>query len=343
MNKQLSDKIFICGPCAVESKEQLLDIAKGLKENNINCLFRAGVWKPRTNPGNFEGLGEIAIKWMCEVRRIYGFQIGWEVATEEHILISLKYKPDFLWIGARTTVNPFMVEKIAQLLGDTDISIFVKNPSNSDFSLWCGAIERLLNHNVNVVGVIHRGFSSQNLADYRNAPMWSIPIKLKNKFPDLLLLGDPSHMGGHDFLIKEISQKMMNLNYDGLMIEVHNNPLEAWTDAKQQITPEDLKDILDTLEIPIENTNNGLVEYRMQIDEIDDQILSLVKQRFDITKKVGEWKQEHNVAIFQQGRYEEILKKNEIRAKRYNLDLDLINNIFNVIHEKSVEQQLNNV
>lgn len=340
MDKKLNDKILICGPCAVESKEQLLNIAKELKENNINCLFRAGVWKPRTNPGNFEGLGEIAINWMCEIRRIYGFQIGWEVATEEHIEISLKYQPDFLWIGARTTVNPFMVEKIAKSLANTDISIFVKNPSNSDFSLWCGAIERLLYRNVNVVGVIHRGFSSQNLADYRNAPMWSIPIKLKNKFPNLLLLGDPSHMGGHDFLIKEISQKMMNLNYDGLMVEVHNNPQEAWTDAKQQITPKDLKDILEQLEIPNENSNNNLVEYRMQIDEIDDQILSLIKQRFNITKMVGEWKKKNNVSVFQQNRYDEILKKNEIRSKRYNIELDLINNIFNIIHEKSVEQQL---
>ena len=342
MNKQLSDKILICGPCAAESKEQLLGIAKGLKENNINCLFRAGVWKPRTNPGSFEGLGEIAIKWMCEVRRVYGFQIGWEVATEEHIEISLKYHPDFLWIGARTTVNPFMMEKIGQLLSNSDIAIFVKNPSNSDFPLWCGAIERLLNHNVNVVGVIHRGFSSNNLADYRNAPVWSIPIQLKNKYPNLLLIGDPSHMGGHDFLIQEISQKMMNLNYDGLMIEVHNNPIEAWTDAKQQITPETLKKILDQLDIPIIDNDNGLTEYRLQIDEIDDEILALIKRRFNITKSIGEWKKKNNVFVFQQNRYEEILKKNEIRSNRYNLDIDLINNIFNIIHEKSVEQQLDN-
>lgn len=334
------DKLLICGPCAAESKEQLLSIASGLKENNIDCYFRAGIWKPRTKPGSFEGLGEIAIKWMCEVREKYGYKIGWEVATEEHIKISLQYDPDFLWIGARTTVNPFMIENIAQNLSNTNIEIFVKNPSNSDYSLWEGSIERLIKHNVKVTGVIHRGFSSQNLADYRNAPMWSIPIKLKNKFPDLLLLGDPSHMGGHDFLIKEISQKMMNLNYNGLMIEVHNNPSEAWTDAKQQITPNQLKDILDTLEIPQENSNNGLISYRLQIDEIDDQIMSLIKQRFEITKKVGEWKKENNVSVFQSSRYEEILKKNEIRSKRYNLDVDLINSIFNIIHEKSVEQQL---
>lgn len=340
MNEKLNDKILICGPCAAESKEQLLSIAKGLKYNKINCLFRAGVWKPRTNPGSFEGLGEIAINWMCEVRRVYGFQIGWEVATEEHIEISLKYHPDFLWIGARTTVNPFMMEKIAQLLSDTDIAIFVKNPSNSDFPLWCGAIERLLNHKVNVVGVIHRGFSSNNLADYRNAPMWSIPIQLKNKYPNLLLIGDPSHMGGHDFLIKEISQKMMNLNYDGLMIEVHNNPQEAWTDAKQQITPKTLKEILVQLDIPVIDNDNGLTEYRLQIDEIDDEILALIKRRFNITKSIGEWKKKNNISVFRQNRYEEILKKNEIRSNRYNLDLDLINNIFNIIHEKSVEQQL---
>lgn len=337
----INNKLLICGPCSAESELQLTQIAEELKNNKINCLFRAGIWKPRTKPGSFEGLGEIAIQWMCNIREKYGFHIGWEVATEEHIEISLKYNPDFLWIGARTTVNPFMMERIAELLENKKIDIYIKNPSNSDYSLWEGSIERLLKHNVNVVGVIHRGFSSNNLADYRNAPIWSIPLKIKNKFPHLLLLGDPSHMGGHDFLIKEISQKMMNLNYDGLMIEVHNNPNKAWTDAKQQITVEQLLNILNELEIPINNTNNGLIEYRLQIDEIDDQILSLIKQRFNITEKIGEWKQQNNVSIFQAKRYDEILKKNEVRSLRYNLDLDLINEIFNIIHEKSVEQQLN--
>jgi len=334
-------KVLICGPCSAESESQILNIAQQLHNENINCLFRAGIWKPRTKPGGFEGLGEIAINWMCKARELYGLKIGWEVATEEHIQISLKYNPDFLWIGARTTVNPFMIESIAKSLSNTNVDIYVKNPSNADYSLWEGSILRLLNHNVNVVGIIHRGFSSRNLADYRNAPMWSIPIKLKNKFPNLKLIGDPSHMGGHDFLIKEISQKMFNLNYDGLMVEVHNNPQEAWTDAQQQITANELKNILESIDIPVENTDNGLTEYRLQIDEIDDQLMSLIRQRFDITQKVGEWKKEHNVSVFQQGRYDEILKKNEIRSKRYNLDIDLINSIFNIIHEKSVEQQLN--
>ena len=338
----MKNKLLICGPCSAESEDQLMNIAEGLKTYKIDCMFRAGVWKPRTKGGGFEGLGEIAIQWLCNIREKYGFQIGWEVATEDHIEISLKYNPDFLWIGARTTVNPFMVEKIAQSLENTKIQIFVKNPSNTDYSLWEGSIERLLNHNVNVVGVIHRGFSSKNLADYRNMPVWSIPIKIKNKFPNLLLIGDPSHMGGHDYLIKEISQKMMNLNYDGLMIEVHNNPEKAWTDAKQQIKPKELYNIFNELEIPTENSNNNLVEYRLQIDEIDDQIISLIKQRFDITKLVGERKKKNNIAVFQQGRYDEILKKNEIRSKRYNLDVNLINDIFNIIHEKSVEQQLDN-
>lgn len=333
-------KILICGPCSAESESQILNTAYQLHKENIDCLFRAGIWKPRTKPGGFEGLGEIAINWMCKARELYGLKIGWEVATEEHIQISLKYNPDFLWIGARTTVNPFMIESIAKSLSNTNVDIYVKNPSNADYSLWEGSILRLLNHNVNVVGIIHRGFSSQNLADYRNAPMWSIPIKLKNKFPNLKLIGDPSHMGGHDFLIKEISQKMFNLNYDGLMIEVHENPKEAWTDAQQQLTAKELKNILNSIEIPTEISNNGLTEYRLQIDEIDDQLISLIRQRFDITQKVGEWKKEHNVSVFQQGRYDEILKKNEIRSKRYNLDIDLINSIFNIIHEKSVEQQL---
>ena len=336
----IKDKLLICGPCAAESESQILETAKQIKENNIDCLFRAGVWKPRTKPGSFEGLGELAIKWMCKARDMYGVKIGWEVATQEHIQISLPYKPDFLWIGARTTVNPFMMESLGEVLENSDVDIYVKNPSNADYSLWEGSIERLLAHKVNVVGFIHRGFSSQNLADYRNAPMWSIPIKLKNKYPNMKLLGDPSHMGGHDFLIKEISQKMMNLDYDGLMIEVHCNPKEAWTDAKQQITPKDLQTLIDQLEIPNENKNGDLVGYRLQIDEIDDQIMSLIKQRFNITQKIGEWKKANNVVIFQQNRYDEILKKNEIRSKRYDLDLDIINNIFNIIHEKSVEQQL---
>ena len=336
----IKDKIMICGPCAAESESQIMNIAKQLRDNNINCLFRAGVWKPRTKPGSFEGLGEIAIQWMCKVREKYGFKIGWEVATKEHIDISLKYNPDFLWIGARTTVNPFLVEIIAEALENSDVDVYVKNPSNSDLSLWEGSIERLLKHSVNVVGIIHRGFSSQNLADYRNAPMWSIPIQMKSKYPNLKLIGDPSHMGGHDFLIKEITSKMLNLNYDGFMIEVHDNPKEAWTDAKQQITPKEMKDIIDSLDTPTADPKKALMEYRLQIDEIDDQLMSLIKQRFNITDKVGKWKKENNISIFQQNRYDEILKKNEIRSKRYNLPIDLINSIFNIIHEKSVEQQL---
>ena len=331
---------MICGPCAAESETQIMEIAKQLKDNDINCLFRAGIWKPRTKPGSFEGLGEIAIQWMCNVREKYGFKIGWEVATKEHIEISMKYNPDFLWIGARTTVNPFLIEIIAKALENTNVDVYVKNPSNSDLSLWEGSVERLIKHGVNVVGIIHRGFSSQNLADYRNAPMWSIPIQMKSKYPNLKLIGDPSHMGGHDFLIKEITNKMLNLNYDGFMIEVHNNPKEAWTDAKQQITPIEMKEIIDSLDTPKEDPKNSLLEYRFQIDEIDDQLMSLIKQRFKITGKVGKWKKEHNISIFQQNRYDEILKKNEVRSKRYDLPIDLINSIFNIIHEKSVEQQL---
>ena len=331
---------MICGPCAAESETQIMEIAKQLKDNDINCLFRAGIWKPRTKPGSFEGLGEIAIQWMCNVREKYGFKIGWEVATKEHIEISMKYNPDFLWIGARTTVNPFLIEIIAKALENTNVDVYVKNPSNSDLSLWEGSVERLIKHGVNVVGIIHRGFSSQNLADYRNAPMWSIPIQMKSKYPNLKLIGDPSHMGGHDFLIKEITNKMLNLNYDGFMIEVHNNPKEAWTDAKQQITPTEMKEIIDSLDTPKEDPKNSLLEYRLQIDEIDDQLMSLIKQRFKITAKVGKWKKEHNISIFQQNRYDEILKKNEVRSKRYDLPIDLINSIFNIIHEKSVEQQL---
>ena len=336
----IKDKIMICGPCAAESETQIMEIAKQLKDNDINCLFRAGIWKPRTKPGSFEGLGEIAIQWMCNVREKYGFKIGWEVATKEHIEISMKYNPDFLWIGARTTVNPFLIEIIAKALENTNVDVYVKNPSNSDLSLWEGSVERLIKHGVNVVGIIHRGFSSQNLADYRNAPMWSIPIQMKSKYPNLKLIGDPSHMGGHDFLIKEITNKMLNLNYDGFMIEVHNNPKEAWTDAKQQITPIEMKEIIDSLDTPKEDPKNSLLEYRLQIDEIDDQLMSLIKQRFKITGKVGKWKKEHNISIFQQNRYDEILKKNEVRSKRYDLPIDLINSIFNIIHEKSVEQQL---
>ena len=331
---------MICGPCAAESESQIMEIAEQLKDNDINCLFRAGIWKPRTKPGSFEGLGEIAIQWMCNVREKYGFKIGWEVATKEHIEISMKYNPDFLWIGARTTVNPFLIEIIAKALENTNVDVYVKNPSNSDLSLWEGSVERLIKHGVNVVGIIHRGFSSQNLADYRNAPMWSIPIQMKSKYPNLKLIGDPSHMGGHDFLIKEITNKMLNLNYDGFMIEVHNNPKEAWTDAKQQITPTELKEIIESLDTPKEDPKNSLLEYRLQIDEIDDQLMSLIKQRFKITGKVGKWKKEHNISIFQQNRYDEILKKNEVRSKRYDLPIDLINSIFNIIHEKSVEQQL---
>ncbi len=333
--------LLIAGPCSAETEEQVLSTAHKLSSYGIK-IFRAGVWKPRTRPGCFEGVGEEALKWLKRVKQETGMLVSTEVATPKHVELSLKYDIDIFWIGARTTANPFAIQALADALkGDNKHPILVKNPVNPDLELWIGALQRLNRFGIKRLGAIHRGFSSYGSKVYRNPPMWQIPIELHHRIPKLPIICDPSHMGGHRNLISSICQYGMDLGYNGLIVETHCNPDKAWSDAKQQISPEELIDILKSL--VVRNTTNAridLTSLRSQIDEIDDNIISLLRKRFNLCQDIGKLKREHNMAVLQANRYKENFERYALKANMCNIDKDFLNHIFELIHEESVRQQL---
>lgn len=299
---QLAHPLVIAGPCSAETEEQVLKIAHELKDSDVSIL-RAGIWKPRTRPGGFEGVGEIGLKWLKRAKEETGLLIATEVATANHVKLALEYDVDVLWIGARTTANPFAVQEIADALQNTDKIVLVKNPVNPDLSLWLGGIERLYNAGIKKLGVIHRGFSSYEKTKYRNIPEWQIPIDLRNRFPDLPLICDPSHITGNRNMIQEVSQQALNLNYDGLIIETHIDPDNAWSDAAQQVTPETLKQICKDLVVRKKNDesddyNTELENLRLKIDDLDDKIIEILSQRMHFVDEIGTLKKQHNVSIF---------------------------------------------
>lgn len=331
--------LIIAGPCSAESQKQVLDTAQQLKESGIN-IFRAGVWKPRTKPGSFEGHGEKALPWLKQVKEETGMLIATEVATPEHVEAALNAGIDILWIGARTTANPFAVQAIANTLRGTDVPVLVKNPINPDIELWIGAIERLYGEGVTRIGAIHRGFSSYDRKIYRYQPMWQIPIELKRRIKNIPLICDPSHMGGKRELIAPICQQSMDLGMDGLMVESHCNPDEAWSDSSQQITPETLNYILSTLVIRNElQTNENITLLRNQIDDIDNQIIEDLAKRMRICREIGVYKKEHDMTIVHTDRYSEIIDKRGTQGGLLGVDKDCIKNIFGLIHQESVRQQ----
>ncbi len=335
--------LIISGPCSAETEEQLVNTALALKKLNVHAI-RAGIWKPRTRPNSFEGNGTIALPWIKSVKEATGLPFATEVATPQHIEEALKYGADILWIGARSTVNPFTVQDMADALKGVDIPVLIKNPINPELALWIGAIERIYNAGVRNIAAIHRGFSTQRKTKFRNEPLWGIAIELKTVFPDLPIICDPSHITGKRTAIYEVSQKALDLNYDGLMIEAHLDPDNAWSDAAQQVTPAALEQIISALKIRQATSQdamfiNHLEEMRHQMDDIDRDLLEVLAQRMTMVQKAGEYKREHNVAIFQQDRWAEIFKSRPEWAEKMNVNKDFVADLFKLIHTESIRIQ----
>ena len=339
----LNHPLVIAGPCSAESEEQVLKIAHQLKKTDATIL-RAGIWKPRTRPGNFEGVGEIGLKWLKRAKDETGLLIATEVANPKHVELALKNDVDLLWIGARTTVSPFVVQEIAEALKGTDKIVLVKNPVNPDLALWLGAVERLHASNIDKLGVIHRGFSTYEKTRYRNNPEWQIPIDLQNQFPDLPLILDPSHIAGRRAIIFDLCQTALDLNFDGLMIETHHDPDNAWSDAKQQITPKTLDQLTIDLKIRKEEGDaleylNNLSNLRTQIDVVDHKLTEILGKRMKIADEIGGLKKKNNVAILQNKRWNEILGKMILEGKEFDLSEEFVLKIYKAIHQESINHQ----
>lgn len=332
--------IVIAGPCSAESREQVLKTALELSAAGVK-IFRAGIWKPRTKPGGFEGLGESGLPFLEEVKEQTGMLVATEVATAKHLLDALKAGVDILWIGARTVTNPFAMQEIADAAKGIHVPILIKNPVNPDIELWIGAIERLYNAGIRELGVIHRGFSSYDEKLYRNTPLWHIPIELRRRYPELTIFCDPSHIGGKRELIAPISQQAMDLNFDGLIIESHCNPDAALSDAAQQVTPAVLKCILNNLIIRDSiDSSDGLTSMRREIDEIDEQLITLFARRMRISGDIAHYKELNNIPVLQTGRYDQILSNRAKIGKSMNLNESFVKDIMRTIHEESVRVQI---
>jgi chorismate mutase len=332
--------IVIAGPCSAETEEQVMETAKQLASRGIK-IFRAGIWKPRTKPGGFEGVGVEGLSWLQDVKKETGMYVSTEVATSKHVDEALKHNIDLLWIGARTSANPFAVQEIADSLRGVDIPVLIKNPVNPDLELWIGALERLYNAGIKRLGAIHRGFSTYDKKIYRNLPQWHIPIELRRRIPNLPIFCDPSHIGGKRELIAPLCQQAMDLNFDGLIIESHCNPDVALSDASQQVTPDILDYILNLLVIRNETqTTESLAELRRQIDDCDNSLLETLAKRMRISREIGTFKKEHNMTILQTGRYDEILSKRGAQGEEFGMDAEFVKLVFEAIHEESVRQQM---
>jgi len=336
--------LIIAGPCAAETYEQLLSTAKKISTISKVNVFRAGVWKPRTNPGNFEGIGKKALDWLLEVKKQTRLLTCTEVATPYHIEKAIKKKIDILWIGARTTSSPFAVQSIVDALKGVDIPVMIKNPVNPDIKLWIGAIERFYNAGLKKLAAIHRGFYPFEDTRFRNIPKWEIMIELKTFFPDLQIINDPSHIGGKRNLVFDVASMALCMNINGFMIETHNNPQKALSDAAQQLTPVNLKKLLAKLNFrkeKAENENiiNKLEQFRLSIDSIDYQLLELLSKRMDIVKKIGKYKNQKNISIFQLDRWRKIRETRSKAGKELNLDKDFVKQIIQLVHNESINVQ----
>ncbi len=332
--------ILISGPCSAETEGQVLSTAKMLAEGGVK-IFRAGIWKPRTKPGGFEGIGKEGLQWLRRVKMETGMLTSTEVATAEHVYQALKGGVDMLWIGARTTANPFAVQEVADALRGVDIPVLVKNPVSPDLELWIGGMQRIYNAGIRRVGAIHRGFSTYDKTIYRNQPQWAIPIELRRRMPELPIFCDPSHISGDRKLVKPISQQAMDLGFNGLIVETHCNPCDAWSDASQQLTPDDFKQMIAELVIrdaKISTENLGAL--RQQIDELDSAMLELLSKRMRVSREIGTYKKEHNMPVLQATRYEEILDSRAKSAAAMSMDEKFVKTILEAIHEESVNQQI---
>ncbi|MBQ8592771.1 MAG: bifunctional 3-deoxy-7-phosphoheptulonate synthase/chorismate mutase type II [Bacteroidaceae bacterium] len=335
-----SKPMIIAGPCSAETEEQVMETASILASKGVK-IFRAGIWKPRTKPGGFEGVGVEGLAWMRRVKQETGMYVSTEVATAKHVEAALEAGVDLLWVGARTSANPFAVQELADSLKGVDVPVLVKNPVNPDLELWIGALERLNQAGIKRLGAIHRGFSSYDKKIYRNLPQWHIPIELRRRIPALPIICDPSHIGGKRELIAPLCQQAMDLGFDGLIVESHCNPDQAWSDASQQVTPAVLDYILNLLVVRKEkHTTENLHELRGQIDECDNNLIEILAKRMRVAREIGTYKKEHNMPILQTGRYNEILDKRGAQGALCGMDADFIKKVFEAIHEESVRQQM---
>ncbi len=339
---ELSKPIIISGPCSAETEEQVLETANQLARKGVKIL-RAGIWKPRTKPGGFEGVGVPGLAWLNKARQETGMKISTEVANRSHVEAALEYDLDLLWIGARTSANPFAMQEIADALRESgkDIPVLVKNPVNPDLELWIGALERLYNAGIKRLGVIHRGFSTYGEHIYRNHPQWRIPLELRIRYPQLPIICDPSHIGGKRELIASLSQQALDMGFDGLIIESHCNPDCAWSDKNQQITPEVLSVILDNLvyrdaPAPAES----LMQLRRQIDQLDNELIEVLAKRMNISREIGNYKRDHNMPVVQPNRYGDIMNTRILAAKSMGIGEEFMRSVLSAIHEESVRLQV---
>ncbi|HEY0175743.1 MAG TPA: chorismate mutase [Pedobacter sp.] len=339
-----NEPLIISGPCSVETEEQLVSTAHLLAATGKVSVLRAGIWKPRTRPGEFEGIGSIGLEWLKRAKAETGLPVAVEVATAQHVKEALAAGVDILWIGARSTANPFTVQEIADALVGVDIPVLVKNPVNPDLSLWIGALERINNAGITKIGAIHRGFSSYEKSSFRNEPMWELAIQLKTLCPALPIINDPSHICGNRELIPYIAQKALDLDMQGLMIESHIDPSVAWTDAKQQVTPSALEELVSRLSVRDAESSNEeftdkLAEFRKQIDKIDDVLIQKLGERMAIVEKIGQYKRDNKVTILQVNRWDEILKKGSAFARALKLDLNFTEKFLELVHGESIRKQ----
>lgn len=343
VDKPADRPVVIAGPCSAETEEQVLATAHALAKQEVD-FFRSGIWKPRTRPGSFEGVGTPGLAWLKKVKEQTGLKTTTEVAKAEHVYEALKFGVDLLWIGARTTVNPFSVQEVADALKGADVPVLIKNPINPDLGLWVGAIERIYNAGIDRVGVIHRGFSYHGSSNYRNVPRWQIAIELKRRFPNLLMLCDNSHICGRRDTLLAVAQQAMDLNYDGVMTEVHPTPDDAWSDAKQQITPDQFAELIGSLQLRQKTTDDvefqsSLNQLRHEIDEIDNDLLNMLARRMTLSDEIGEYKKRNNIAILQTDRWNEILETTTAKGRSMGLSDDFVKQILRAIHQESINHQ----
>jgi chorismate mutase len=336
--------LVISGPCSAETEEQLMGTARRLAATGKVDMFRAGIWKPRTRPGSFEGVGTKGLAWLQQAKKETGLPLTVEVATGKQVQDALHFDVDVLWIGARTTVNPFSVQEVADALRGVDVPVLIKNPINPDLELWTGAVERVAKAGVKEIGLIHRGFSSYGNTEYRNAPMWHLAIEMKRRNPELLMINDPSHICGRRDILQEVAQKAIDLNYDGLMIESHIDPANAWSDAKQQVTPEELSELLSEITWRREDTSSAeyhqaLEKLRNQINHLDDELMQILSQRMKVAEKIAEYKKDNNITILQTNRWNEILNRACQRAEQLGLSREFITKYFDAVHMESISHQ----
>jgi len=336
--------LIISGPCSAETEEQVLETVQRLAATGKVDMVRAGIWKPRTRPGSFEGIGTKGLPWLQQAKKLTGLPVMVEVATAKQVEDALHFDVDLLWIGARTTVNPFSVQEVADALRGVDVPVLIKNPINPDLELWTGAVERVDKAGVKQIGLIHRGFSSYGNTEYRNAPMWHLAIEMKLRNPSMMMINDPSHICGRRDILLEVAQKAIDLDYDGLMIEAHIDPDNAWSDAKQQVTPEKLAELLDSIHWRKEDVNSeeyhaALEKLRQQINHLDDELMQILGQRMRVAEKIGEYKKNNNITILQTNRWNEIILRAFAKGEKLGLSKEFITKYFDAVHMESINHQ----